>query len=208
MPNPTTSDLIVCATDFSSAASSALEWALAFARREGGHVDLVHVLPEPTDKRESLAADAATFEAARLQDAREKLSQVAVEAARATNVAVRPQILTGDPDVGVVDHARRNGARMIVMGASGRPAIDRWVLGSAAERTVRSASVPVVVVPRHERGQAWLAAEPSETGGRPKALVGLEGDDSAALVTFAAGLRRREAFDVTFLHLYWPIEEF
>ena len=206
MPNPTTSDLIVCATDFSSAASSALEWALAFARREGGHVDLVHVLPEPTDKRESLAADAATFEAARLQDAREKLSQVAVEAARATNVAVRPQILTGDPDVGVVDHARRNGARMIVMGASGRPAIDRWVLGSAAERTVRSASVPVVVVPRHEPGQPWL--EPRESGRRLKALVGLEGDDSTALVSFAAALRRREAFDITFLHLYWPIEEF
>jgi nucleotide-binding universal stress UspA family protein len=206
MPDPTTSDLIVCATDFSAEASSALQWALAFARREGAEVDLVHVLPEPTHEREALAADAATFEAARLDDAREKLRQVAAEAARITNVVVRPEILTGDPHVGVVDHARDHGARMIVMGASGRPAIDRWVLGSAGERTVRSASVPVVVVPRHEPGQPWL--EPTENGRRLKALVGLEGGDSAALVTFAAALRRREAFDITFLHLYWPIEEF
>ena len=42
-----------------------------------------------------------------------------------------------------------------------------------------------------------------------KALVGLEGpDEGAALVRFAADLRRRGRCDLTFLHLYWPIEEF
>ena len=61
MPDPTTSDLIVCATDFSAEASSALQWALAFARREGAEVDLVHVLPEPTHEREALAADAGRW---------------------------------------------------------------------------------------------------------------------------------------------------
>ena len=97
---------------------------------------------------------------------------------------------------------------MIVMGTSGRPAIERWALGSVAERTVRSASVPVVIVPRHEPGYAWLA--PAQAGNaRPfRALVGLEGDDFPELVRFAAGLRRRAACDVTFLHLYWPVEEF
>jgi nucleotide-binding universal stress UspA family protein len=208
MPHSATSDLLVCATDFSVEASSALEWALAFARREGAAIDLVHVLPDPTQDREALAADAATFEAAQLDAARERLSRIAGEAARTASVTVRPEILTGAPDVAVVDHARGHGARMIVMGASGRSAIDRWVLGSAAERTVRSASVPVVVVPRHEPGQAWFPAAETGNGRRLKALVGLEGDDFAALVTFAAGLRRSEAFDVTFLHLYWPTEEF
>ena len=201
-------DLIVCATDFSPEAASALEWAVGFARREGGRIDLVHVLPEPTHNREQLATDAATFEAARLHDARARLGQVAAEAARTAGVVVQPQILIGDTHVRIVEHARGHQARLIVMGASGRPAIDRWVLGSAAERTVsrracRWPSCPVTTGrrPGSRRGRRESA--------RPfKALVGLEGDDFPELVTFAAGLRRRGACDVTFLHFYWPIEEY
>ena len=42
-----------------------------------------------------------------------------------------------------------------------------------------------------------------------KILVGLEGvDGGMELVRFAAELRRRGRCDVTFLHLYWPTEEF
>ena len=94
------------------------------------------------------------------------------------------------------------------MGASSRPAFDRWVLGSAAERTVRSATVPVAVVPRREREQAWFAPGPAGEARPFKVLVGLEGHDVAEIVTFAAGLRRRAACDVAFLHFYWPVEEY
>jgi nucleotide-binding universal stress UspA family protein len=204
MANSTPSDLIVCATDFSAEAASAVSWAVAFARREGARVDLVHVLPDPTHDREALAADAATFEAARLHDARERLRQAAAESARA-GVVVQSHILIGDAGSGIVEHARQHLARMIVMGPSSRPAIDRWVLGSTTERTIRSAGVPVVVVPP---GQAWPASEEAEQARPLKALVGLEGDDSAELITFAAALRRQGRCDVTFVHLYWPIEEF
>jgi hypothetical protein len=55
----------------------------------------VHVLPEPTRDREALAADEATFEAARLHDARERLSQAAAEAARSAGVSVHPEVLLG-----------------------------------------------------------------------------------------------------------------
>jgi len=201
MTDTASSDLIVCATDFSPEAASALGWAMAFARREGGRIDLLHVLPEPTRNREALAADEATFEAARVHDARDRLSQVASEAARAGGVEVHPEILAGDTHLRIVEHARHRLARLIVMGASGRSSIDRWVLGSAADRTVRSTGVPVVIVPRH-------APVHTESERPLKALVGLEGEDFPELVTFAAGLRRRAACDVTFLHLYWPIEEF
>jgi nucleotide-binding universal stress UspA family protein len=65
------------------------------------------------------------------------------------------------------------------------------------------------VVPRRAPGPGWFTA--GNDGGAPalKALVGLEGADGAAeLVTFLADLRRRERCDVTFLHLYWPPEEY
>lgn len=199
------SDLIVCATDFSPESASALEWAAGFARREGARVDLVHVLPPPTRDREQLAADAATFEAARLHDARERLGDAAAAAVRTGGVTVQAHVLRGDGHEPIVEHARVLGARAIVVGASTLPRVERWVLGSVAERTVRSASCPVIIVPRREPGRPWFTAD----DGPLKALVGLEGESGGAeVVRFAADLRRRGRCDVTFLHLYWPSEEF
>jgi nucleotide-binding universal stress UspA family protein len=200
--------LIVCATDFSPEAASALSWAAAFARREGARIDLVHVLPEPTRDLEQLATDAATFEAARREDATAKLTAEAVATVRAAGVTVQPHVLTGEAEVRIVEHAARHAARMIVMGACGRPRVERWVLGSVAERTVRSAACPVVIIPRVEPDHAWFPAESGGTARPLKALVGLEGGEGAELIGFTADLRRRGPCDVTFLHLYWPIEEY
>jgi nucleotide-binding universal stress UspA family protein len=52
--------------------------------------------------------------------------------------------------------------------------------------------------------------ETSGGGESPRrALVGLEGaDDAAELVAFVADLRRRDRWDVRFVHLYWPPEEY
>src|SRR5262245_34812360 len=96
-------DLIVCASDFSPEAASALDWAAGRARREGARVDLVHVVPEPTRDPEQLATDAATFEAARLHDARERLAADAATAARAAGVTVQPHVLAGQPEALIVE---------------------------------------------------------------------------------------------------------
>lgn len=202
-------DAIVCATDFSEASASALEWAVAFARREGAHVSLVHVVPEPTRDREQLAADAATFEAARWEEARQRLRGVAESAAREAGVSVDAHVLAGAAHERIAAHAAELGARAIVVGASSQPIVERWVLGSVAERTIRVAACPVVVVPPRGAGRSWLGPGSGSAEGALAALVGLESaDGAAALLTFAADLRRRAPCDVTFLHLYWPHEEF
>jgi len=203
------SSVIVCATDFSDQSASALEWAVAFARREGARVDLVHVVPEPTHDREQLAADAATFEAARLGDARDRLAANATAAAHAAGVTVQPHVLVGDPEVRIVEHARLHGARVIVVGSTARPLLERWVLGSVAERTIRTATCPVIVVPSRERGRPWFSGRSDGSRTTLATLVGLEGADGGPeLVRFAADLRRHGRCDVTFLHLYWPTEEY
>jgi len=203
------SSVIVCASDFSDQSASALEWAVAFARREGARVDLVHVLPEPTHDPEQLATDAATFEAARLGDARDRLAANATAAAHAAGVTVQPHVLAGDPEVRIVEHARLHGARVIVVGSTARPLLERWVLGSVAERTIRTATCPVIVVPRHEPGRPWFSGRSDGSRTTLETLVGLEGADGGPeLVRFAADLRRHGRCDVTFLHLYWPTEEY
>ncbi|EMA01092.1 Nucleotide-binding universal stress protein, UspA family [Haloarcula vallismortis] len=53
----------------------------------------------------------------------------------------------GSPSRKIVDYASQHGCDLIVMGTHGRGGIDRLLLGSVAERVVRSAHIPVVTVP-------------------------------------------------------------
>ncbi len=199
--------LVVCGTDFSVEAASALEWAAAFARRQGARVDLLHVVDEGRPDPLARSTDAAELSKARMEDARERLTAVAAAAERAVGISVRPVVVAGAPDSCLVEHARLHHAAAIVVAASGRGAFVRWMLGSVAERTVRSAGCPVVLVPGHDPESTWLR-QSSGTPAPLKALIGLEEGEGAELARFAGELRRPGRCDVTFLHLYWPFQEY
>jgi len=55
-------------------------------------------------------------------------------------------ISEGTPSRGIVDHARETGCDIVVMGTHGRGGIDRLLLGSVAERVVRTCPIPVLTV--------------------------------------------------------------
>ncbi len=184
-------NLIVCATDFSPEANSALAWAAAVARRVGGNVDLVHV--EALDSKDIGAMG--------------RLREEAHAVAHDVDVSVRPKLLRGEADQEILRHAREGGASMIVLGSHGGGGLKRWALGSVAERTLRSAECPVVVVPRAPDDHDWFAAK-KESPGAPRVVVGLGSGPDRELVQFVASLRGRTPCDVTFLQLYWPLEEY
>jgi len=73
-------------------------------------------------------------------------------------VPVETKILEGSPSTEIVRYAEREGCDLIVMGTHGRGGIDRLLLGSVAERVVRSSTVPVLTVRVGEGDEA------SETG--------------------------------------------
>lgn len=47
----------------------------------------------------------------------------------------------------IIDAANDHGCRLIVMASRGRSGVQRWMLGSVAERVVRASDVPVLIVP-------------------------------------------------------------
>lgn len=55
-------------------------------------------------------------------------------------------VVEGSPSGEIVSHAREDGCDLIVMGTHGRGGIDRLLLGSVAERVVRTSNVPVLTV--------------------------------------------------------------
>jgi nucleotide-binding universal stress UspA family protein len=79
-----------------------------------------------------------------LRDEGEAALDAAVEAAG--DVPHERHLLEGGPSREITAYADRSGADLVVMGTHGRGGIDRILLGSVAERVVRSSSVPVLTV--------------------------------------------------------------
>jgi nucleotide-binding universal stress UspA family protein len=61
-------------------------------------------------------------------------------------VDVETKVLEGNPAVEITKFAADNGVDLIVMGTLGKSGIDRILLGSTAEKVIRIAHCPVLVI--------------------------------------------------------------
>ena len=55
-------------------------------------------------------------------------------------------VLEGNPVSALTDYATSNAVDLIVIASHGRSGISRWVMGSVAERLMRTSCVPVMMV--------------------------------------------------------------
>jgi len=69
---------------------------------------------------------------------------------REHGLATRWLLKTGVPHEEIVKTASEEGAAYVVMGTHGRGALERFLLGSVADRVVRTAPCPVVTVRQPE----------------------------------------------------------
>jgi nucleotide-binding universal stress UspA family protein len=65
---------------------------------------------------------------------------------RAGDVDLVREMIDGSPAKEIVSYASDNDCDVIVMGTHGRSGVDRLLLGSVAERVVRSSEVPVLTI--------------------------------------------------------------
>jgi nucleotide-binding universal stress UspA family protein len=128
---------IVCATDFSAAASRAVAYAVGLADHASARLVLVHVI----GRAGSLPADNAELEAI----ARDRLARALPDVARAVHHPLE-LVASGDPAGEIVRLAAAQQADLIVIGVYGTGAADPSVLGSTAYRVIAAASCPVLTV--------------------------------------------------------------
>jgi nucleotide-binding universal stress UspA family protein len=137
---------ILVATDFSEPSELALEYAHTLARKFGAALAVVHVVEEPFPiASEFSPADVASYRTRLVDEATRELSG-AVSAL--TDVPVRAEVVVGSTAQGIVEAATERGADLIVMGTRGRGAVATLLMGSVAERVVRTADCPVLTVHR------------------------------------------------------------
>lgn len=137
--------------DGSELAAQALPVAERLARRTHRPIHLIRVLPQ-TDElllpTPGFGVPAANVEyrditAALVQEATRMLED---EAARLESAGIPTtwQLGEGSPFAGIADAARPGD--VIVLASHGRSGLTRWVLGSVAEKLIRLAEAPVIVV--------------------------------------------------------------
>jgi nucleotide-binding universal stress UspA family protein len=137
---------IVCPVDFSEASEYALDYASDFASRLGARIDLVHVYQLPTYALPDGAVfTGADFENKLTGELQKQLDEI-TERTRKRGLETESQLLRGVPHKEIVRFAQDQEADLVVMGTHGRAGIEHILLGSVAERVVRTSPIPVVTV--------------------------------------------------------------
>lgn len=140
-------DTIVHPTDFSEEAEAAERQAATLARRLGAELLILHVAVEgPLYGEHAFSMpDVKRIYEAQARWAEERLAERAAALTR-DGVTTRWRRRVGVVHEEICATAREVGAGFIVMGTHGRTGIDRLMLGSVADRVVRTAPCPVLTV--------------------------------------------------------------
>lgn len=139
---------ILCPTDFSDASRRALELAVPLARQFGAEIYLLHVVPtvprlEPSP---TYHFDVPEYERHLREEARRQLETFGETV---DGVRVHKLLADGDAAEGILRAVEEHRIDWIVIATAGRTGLGRAVFGSVAEKVVRRATCPVLVIRQH-----------------------------------------------------------
>ena len=134
---------IVVPVDFADESVNAIGTALEFVDRPSD-VHVIHVMIPPR----SMAPADLWMEA--LDDPDEQKTRRYLDEFLAEHrfAGVTVGVLHGDPGLTICDYAKENAAELIVIPSHGYHGVKRMLLGSTAERVIRHADCPVLVLRR------------------------------------------------------------
>jgi nucleotide-binding universal stress UspA family protein len=132
---------VVVPVDFSDESLEAVETARLLVS-DASHLHVIHVLAA-LEGAEPVGLFGTVDEDARQRHAEQSLRE---RLAKPELAGINIVITFGDPGHEVTDYAQKVGADLIVMPSHGRTGIRRLLIGSVAERVVRLAHCPVLVL--------------------------------------------------------------
>jgi nucleotide-binding universal stress UspA family protein len=137
---------ILVTLDGSPAAEAVLPYVLLLAARLRIPIELISII-DLTELARSAAAYESLFLDQLAEDEtrrrREYLEKIAPSFA---NGQIDCRILKGNPESSIVEYAAQNPAAIIAMATHGRSGLNRWLLGSVAEKVLRSTSNPLLLI--------------------------------------------------------------
>jgi len=145
---------ILVATDFSEPSDAALNYGRALARHFDARLHVLHVVQnvELQAFGDGYAAAMPELQADIDEAARKQLERLLIDNDEKPLRTMPVIMRSGMPAAAIVEYANAHGIDVIVMGTHGRGALAHLLMGSVAERVVRTAPCPVLTVrsPEHE----------------------------------------------------------
>ncbi len=112
-------------------------------------VRVAEPVPIPVSADEAYAFSAKEWQLmeTEFRTAAENYLNKLVSRVRYDNVNIQSKVLSGGRAADMIaEYATKNGADLIIIATHGRSGVSRWVWGSVADRILRSACVPVLMV--------------------------------------------------------------
>jgi nucleotide-binding universal stress UspA family protein len=178
-------DDVLVPTDGSESAEKAVGYGVFLADAVGAQVHALSVIDE-RDYRGAVDEDAAEVGLS----AAEESARTAVDrvAERVDDDRVTTHVTTGVPSEAILDYAAEADVDLVVMATHGRTGVERFIIGSVAEKVVRRAPVPVVTVRVSDRLPTWPPLD--------RVLLPTDGSE-ASFIAVSHALDLADQFDAT-----------
>lgn len=137
-PRSTSYTDVLIATDGTDGSTSAIEHAIALARRHDATLHALYVV----DTKYGISAPVRSV----LEQDGERAVSAVTAAAEPAGVSTVERVATGVPHREILSAIEEHDVDLLALGTHGRTGLDRLVLGSVAERLIRTAEIPVLTV--------------------------------------------------------------
>ena len=138
-------DDVLVPTDGSESSTAAVEQGVSIAEPHGVTVHFLHVVDVGTEMSASGVGTIADELTETLEQEADNALDQAVEQADEADLEYERVLLEGDPHESIAAYSAEHGIDLVVTGASGRPGLKEHLLGSTADRVVRSAETSVLL---------------------------------------------------------------
>jgi universal stress protein A len=152
---------IMVPTDFTECSRKALSYALSFAKQFGAQILLLHVVESVPALGQDVLLQSSLLTVALHEESERQLDRWQRESM--ADAPVNTMTSDGLPWQRIVEVAREKDIDLIVAGTGKHNGLARVLMGSTAERIVRHAPCPVLVV--REREHDFLASAEMRDGG-------------------------------------------
>ena len=147
---------ILCAIDLSEGSSKVVGAAAGITQALGAELRLIHIFDHPLYNLPTGFNPPAGYSAALLeadkgirQHLEERLKEQ-LDSLEGSDFKVDCRLAEGPAAQQIVEYAREEKYELIIMGTHGYSGLKHALLGSVAERVVRTSEVPVLIIPTRE----------------------------------------------------------
>ena len=187
---------ILVPLDGSELAEVSLPYAGELAGKLGSEVTLIHVCESTEQQYHNMHQ----IYLQKMAEVTKQLIKKSVEKSGAASITVKAELLNGHPAEQILDFAEKQRIDLIVIATHGRSGIQRWVLGSVADKVVNATKQPVLLI--RARGVHHHDADKVKTG---RILLTLDGSkESEAVIPYVQELATRLKAEVILFQVVPP----